>query len=273
LEQLICHHCTSVQKVLKQCDACQSNDLLLLGFGTQRLETLLSRHFPDVPILRIDRDSTRKKGSMEKMLAAIHNGSSQILIGTQMLAKGHHFPAVTMVVIVDVDNSLYSADFRATERLGQIIIQVAGRAGRADKPGEVFLQTHNPQHPILNELITSGYSNFAKCILKERQSADLPPYSHLVLFRAEATDVLLPSHFLKDVKNILLKTCNDLQLFGPIPAIMEKKAGKFRAQLLVQANQRSQLQKSLQPIVSEIESLPSGRKVRWSLDVDPIEVF
>jgi primosomal protein N' (replication factor Y) len=178
-----------------------------------------------------------------------------------------------MVVIIDVDNSLYSADFRASERLGQIIVQVAGRAGRSDKPGEVYLQTHNPEHPLLAKLIESGYSHFADTLLTERKSALLPPYSHLILFRAEATDASMPNLFLSDVRTILQKDEFGLQIFGPVPALMEKKAGKFRAQLLIQASQRSVLQKSLQPSLSEIESLPSGRKVRWSLDVDPLDIF
>ncbi|MBA2653650.1 MAG: primosomal protein N' [Gammaproteobacteria bacterium] len=273
LEKLVCHHCASVRSVLKQCNACQSADLLFLGLGTQRLEKILLQHFPGVAITRIDRDSTRKKGAMDKMLSGIHSGASQILIGTQMLAKGHHFPDVTMVAIVDVDSCLFSSDFRASERLGQIIVQVAGRAGRSDKPGEVYLQTHNPEHPVLAHLLKSGYSNFAAHLLSERKSADLPPYSHLVLFRAEATDATLPQLFLNDVRSLLLENEHPLQIFGPIPALMEKKAGKFRAQLLIQTKQRSFLQKSLHPRIEAIEALPSGRKVRWSLDVDPIEVF
>jgi primosomal protein N' (replication factor Y) (superfamily II helicase) len=273
LEKLICHHCASIYTLYKRCSACHSSDLLFLGLGTQRLEKILQQHFPGTPIARIDRDSTRRKGSMEKILSTIQAGSSQILIGTQMLAKGHHFPDITMVAIIDMDNCLYSSDFRASERLGQIIVQVAGRAGRSDKPGEVYLQTHNPEHPLLSHLIQSGYSHFANLLLGERKSAQLPPYSHLVLFRAEASDAKLPADFLKEVRHLLLKDDNALQVFGPIPALMEKKAGKFRAQLLVQTKQRSLLQKALHPRIQEIESLPSGRKVRWSLDVDPTEIF
>lgn len=273
LEKLICHHCASIHNVYKRCTACHSHNLLLLGIGTQRLEKLLSKHFPDTPLIRIDRDSTRRKGSMEKMLSNIQTGSSQILIGTQMLAKGHHFPDVTMVVIIDIDNSLYSSDFRASERLAQIIVQVAGRAGRSDKPGEVYLQTHNPEHPLLAQLIQFGYQSFADFLLSERKAAELPPFSHLALFRAEATDAKLPQLFLSDVRELLLNNENDLQIFGPIPALMEKKAGKFRSQLLIQTKKRSSLQKSLHPRINEIEGLSSCRKVRWSLDIDPIELF
>lgn len=273
LEKMICHHCTTEQPVIRNCQNCHSKDLLLLGLGTQKLEKVLQDRFPDTTITRIDRDSTRRKGSMEKMLTNAHNGTTQILIGTQMLAKGHHFPDVTMVAIIDIDNSLFSADFRASERLGQIIVQVAGRAGRSDKPGEVYLQTHNPDHPLLSLLTKTGYANFANSLLAERASAQLPPYSHLVLFRAEATNAQLPQDFLSEVRQLLLAANEELQVFGPIPALMEKKAGKFRAQLLIQTTQRSNLQKLLQPKIIEIDALPSSSKVRWSIDVDPLEVF
>jgi primosomal protein N' (replication factor Y) len=271
LEKLVCHHCLGVRGLYKHCTACQSEDLLLLGLGTQRLEKTLAKRFPKIPLVRVDKDTTRRKGNLEKMLATVHNGSSQILIGTQMLAKGHHFPDVTMVVIIDIDNSLYSSDFRASERLGQIITQVAGRAGRSDKPGEVYLQTHNPEHPLLAQLLQSGYGNFAESLLRERKTAELPPYSHLALFRAEAADSELSHSFLKDVREILGH--HEVQIFGPIPALIEKKAGKYRAHLLLQIKNRALLQKQLQVKINQIETLPSSRKVQWSLDIDPIEIF
>jgi primosomal protein N' (replication factor Y) (superfamily II helicase) len=273
LEKLICHHCASTQPIAKCCGGCQSPELLLLGQGTQRLEKTLNRHFPDMPIIRIDRDTTRQRGSLEKMLANITKGSSQILVGTQMLAKGHHFPDVTMVAIIDADNSLYSADFRAIERLGQIVIQVAGRAGRSEKPGEVYLQTHNPENPTLLKLVHHGYPHFADILLEERKIAQLPPFSHHILFRAEASQPDSPHNFLTEVRELLSDSNLDLRIFGPIPAFMEKKAGKFRAQLLLQTTHRSGLQKALHPKIKEIETLPSSRKVRWTLDVDPIEIF
>jgi primosomal protein N' (replication factor Y) len=273
LEKLVCHHCASMHPLFKRCHACQSDDLVLLGLGTQRVEKLLNRYFPDIPVSRIDSDSTKRKGAMERMLSTIHEGSRQILIGTQMLAKGHHFPNVTMVAIIDIDNGLYSADFRSVERLGQIIVQVAGRAGRCEKPGEVYLQTHNPNHPLLAQLLTLGYMHFAEFLLQERREAVLPPYSHLVLFRAEASDSKLSHLFLSDVRKLLSTPDNKLQIFGPIPALMKKKAGKYRAQLLIQTQQRGLLQQILYPRLSEIDGLPSSRKVRWSLDVDPIDLF
>jgi primosomal protein N' (replication factor Y) (superfamily II helicase) len=273
LEQLICHHCGTNHKLFQRCAACHSSQLLLLGLGTERLEKILQQYFPDISISRIDRDSTRRKGAMEKMLANIQSGENRILIGTQMLAKGHHFPDVTMVAIVDVDNCLYSSDFRASERLGQTIIQVAGRAGRSDKPGEVYIQTHNPEHPLLVQLIKSGYTSFAESLLKERRSANLPPFSYLALFRAEATQVESPINFLTEVRSLLTQSNSKFQIFGPIPALMERKAGRYRAQLLIQTDHRGSLQKTLHPALQAIESLPLSRKVRWSLDIDPLEIF
>lgn len=272
-QQLLCHHCGTQRKLYVRCSECHHRELILLGLGTERLEQILKQHFPSIPTIRIDRDSTRRKGSMEKMLTSIQNGQSRIMIGTQMLAKGHHFPNVTMVGIIDVDNSLYSLDFRAQERLGQTIVQVAGRAGRADRPGEVFIQTHNPSHPLLLKLIEKGYNHFAESLLHERKSAILPPFSYLALFRAEATTAEAPQIFLTEVRKLLEATLDgSIKVYGPIPALMERKAGKFRAQLLVQTTQRQQLQKILQVKLTEIDSLPSKRHVRWSLDVDPIEL-
>lgn len=271
-EKLICHHCARMQKVDRRCGGCHSRELFLLGVGTQRLERVLHHYFPKSSITRIDRDSTRRKNAMAKMLASVYTGESNILIGTQMLAKGHHFPNVTMVVITDIDGGLFSADFKACERLGQLVIQVAGRAGRSDRPGEVYLQTHNPNHPLLLELVKSGYGRFADLLLKERKSAELPPYSHLVLFRAQASNAKYPHQFLSEVR-ALLEQHTAFTMMGPIPAFMAKKAGQFRAQLLIQAKKRAGLQKFLSEKLPDIEALPSARKVRWSIDVDPIDIL
>lgn len=273
LERLVCHHCASFHHLFNQCHVCRGSELLLLGFGTQRIEKMLRQYFPAIPIVRIDRDTTQKKGSIEALVSSVHLGGSQILIGTQMLAKGHHFPDVTMVVIIDIDNALHSSDFRASERLGQIIVQVSGRAGRSNRAGEVYLQTHHPEHPLLFQLLKSGYGPFAEHLLNERKSAMLPPYSHLALLRAEAKNAELPTQFLEEIKNILLAETSMVNLYGPIPALMEKKAGKFRAQLLLQSKKRSALQRILPVLICEAEKLPLARKVRWSLDVDPVEVL
>lgn len=272
-KKLVCHHCESQTRIPERCAQCQSPALLMLGLGTERLEHALTQHFPDVEIIRIDRDSTRRKGALSAKLQQIHQGKKQILIGTQMLTKGHHFPEVTLVAIVNTDHYLFSNDFRATERLGQLLIQVAGRAGRADKKGEVCLQTHFPNHPYLLQLIQTGYSSFAKTLLQDRQTAQLPPFAHLALLRAEAVSDNLAIEFLKTISAEIKQLNNThIQLLGPLPAPLAKKAGLFRAQLFIQSAKRMELQKLLKALQPLLES-SLQRKVRWSLDVDPLEIY
>lgn len=273
-ERLRCHHCGAERLVTTQCPACGNPELHNLGYGTERMEQILTRHFPEHTVIRIDRDSTRRKGALQSLLNAIHDGHGQILIGTQMLAKGHHFPNVTLVGILDADYGLFSADFRAAERMGQLILQVAGRAGRAERPGEVLIQTHHPDHPLLTTLVKQDYATFAKTLLQERSLSCLPPYSHLALLRAEAVAADAAMAFLDEArqraKNYSLK---DLQFFGPLPAPMERRAGRYRAQLLLQSSQRSELQRLLGAWAPQLEDLKSGRRVRWSLDVDPLDMY
>ncbi len=272
--KLRCHHCGVERAVPQQCPSCQAEDLQTLGQGTERIEDALKERFPDARVLRIDRDSTRRKGSLQTMLDQIHDGKVDILVGTQMLAKGHDFPNVTLVGILDMDQGLMSADFRASERMAQLLVQVAGRAGRAEKPGEVLIQTHYPDHPLLQTLLKHGYPAFAEAALKERQESGLPPYSAMTLLRAESVNEKEPMGFLSDArKNAEQLTGNNVFILGPVPAPMEKRAGRFRAQLLVQADQRTHLQQLLGNWVQSIESLKSARKVRWSIDVDPMETY
>jgi primosomal protein N' (replication factor Y) len=272
--RLFCHHCEAQQTVPTKCESCHSNNLLALGLGTERLEKTLQKHFPDTNLVRIDRDSTRRKGSLQKMLDDIQSGHSKILIGTQMLTKGHHFPDVTLVAIVDIDSGLFSGDFRASERLGQLITQVAGRAGRAEKPGEVFLQTHHPEHPLLMQLIQHGYANFAETLLQEREQTHLPPHTYLGLLRAEAVKQMGPHNFLELATAAAKKiNSNAITLLGPIPAPLERKAGLFRSQLWIQAKQRKSLQLFLNAWIPMLEKIKTKPQVRWSLDVDPQEVF
>lgn len=271
--RLICHHCTTSYPMVQRCGECASKELLQLGIGTERLEQALQQYFPTVPTIRVDRDTVKHRGAMEKLLAGIHNGQRQILIGTQMLAKGHHFPNVTLVGILDADNGLYSTDFRATERMGQLILQVAGRAGRAEKPGQVFLQTHQPDHPLLQSLIHEGYGKFAKDLLQERQTSAWPPYTYLALLRAETQHQHTALNFLTQARTVAEGLPDQrIQLLGPIPAPMEKKAGYFRALLLFQAEQRQLLQQWLMQFVPLLEAIKWKGRVRWSLDVDPIEI-
>lgn len=271
--QLQCHHCTTIRPIDRQCPTCLSTHLFPLGLGTQRLEDTLTQHFPGIGIVRIDRDSTRRKGALATQLDTIHSGENKILIGTQMLAKGHHFPEVTLVAILDADSGLFSADFRASERTAQLLLQVAGRAGRADRAGEVLIQTHNPDHPLLLHLLKQDYNSFAHTALQERQATVFPPYSHLALIRAEAVSKELPLTFLKQVRNLATQLhLTNVNLLGPIPALMERKAGRYRAQLLIQAPQRSELHKLLTFLLDKIPTLSTTRRVRWSLDVDPREM-
>lgn len=270
---LRCHHCDSQKKLMTHCEGCGEKSLHTIGLGTEQLEQVLANHFPDASVARIDRDSTQRKGSLEKLLDQIQNNEHQILIGTQMLAKGHHFPNVTLVAIIDADGGFFSPDFRALERMGQLLLQVSGRAGRAEKPGKVLIQTHHPDHPLLIQLLREGYKSFADSLLKERQIAFLPPYFFFALFRAEAYHARQAAGFLQQIKNITDVTGKNIRILGPIPALMPKRAGRHRVQLLIQAATRSVLQRFLKDLVPAIESLPGKHRVHWSLDVDPLEIY
>jgi len=271
--RLRCHHCGAERRAEKSCAQCQSENLLTLGAGTERIEQALAERFAGVEVVRIDRDTTRRRGSLEALLDKVKDGRRQILVGTQMLAKGHHFPNVTLVGIVDADQGLHSAEFHAPERMAQLILQVAGRAGRAEQPGEVYIQTHHPDHPLLLKLIEHGYGAFAQALLQERESAALPPYSAMALLRAEAVQRDAALAFLEQVRMILHKAnAANVQIFGPLPAPMEKRAGRFRAQLIVQARERGMLQQLLQHALPYIEAIKSGR-TRWSVDVDPVDTY
>ena len=270
---LWCHHCGAQRSMDHHCPQCGGDKLHPLGQGTERLEEVLHRRLPHLHIARIDRDSTRRKGSFEQLLAEIHAGKYRLLLGTQMLAKGHHFPNVTLVGILDVDQGLYGADFRAAERMAQLIIQVAGRAGRANKPGRVIIQTRHPDHPLLQTLIRKGYQAFALEMLAERRAAQLPPFSYQALLRAEANKPESPTKFLEQAASMAQELVdNSVDFWGPVPAPMERRAGRYRAHLLVQSGRRSSLQRLLASWIPRLQSLKSARYVRWSIDVDPQEM-
>ncbi len=270
---LCCHYCGATRLRDTCCPDCHQEQLSLLGQGTERIEEQLQQQFSSARILRIDSDSTRGKNAMHTLLEHIHGGEVDILVGTQMLAKGHHFPKVTLVGIINVDSGLYHADFRAPERMAQLLVQVAGRAGRVQEPGEVIIQTYHPDHPLLNCLIREGYPAFAQAALQERQLAQFPPYTRLALLRAEANQVDLPLQFLQAAKEhaLQLKT-PEIQLWGPVPAPMARRAGWYRAQLLLQSAQRDVLHLLLSQWLPHFAKL-AGRKVRWSLDIDPQELL
>lgn len=275
LQQLQCHHCESSIPLYLECPVCQHKNLKPIGIGTERIEQALQKYFPRVSITRIDRDTISKKNTMSETIERIHKGETNILLGTQMIAKGHHFPNVTLVAILDIDPALFSLDFRSLEKIGQLITQVSGRTGRADRLGHVILQTCHPEHPLLKKLLESGYSNFANALLKERQLINLPPYSHQALIRAEAKILDRALDFLAFIKHDFFPktSLSTFKVLGPIPAPMEKRLGKYHGQLLLQANQRAFLQKLLQNIVPKIEAYAVNKKIRWSLDVDPIDLY
>ena len=271
--RLVCHHCGAERPVPKQCAHCGSPSLGAFGQGTERIEAALAELFPDAGVARVDRDSTRRKGSMEKILDEVQHGARRLLVGTQMLTKGHDFPNVTLVGVLDADQGLFSSDFRASERMAQLIIQVAGRAGRADKPGEVLIQTHQPDHPLLTHLVREGYGSFAAAALEERRVSGLPPYAALALLRAEAPAAQAPAAFLDAAREALARhRAPGVQLLGPVPAPMERRAGRYRAHLLLQAGQRAPLQRLLAAALPELDGLKTARRVRWSIDVDPVNL-
>lgn len=271
---LRCHHCGAERSLPLGCESCGSQNLDFRGCGTERIEKALTTHFPDVPIARIDRDSTRRKGALEDQLARATRGEARILVGTQMLAKGHHFPGLTLVGILDADRGLYGSDFRSLEHMGQLIIQVAGRAGRAAMPGSVLIQTRNPDNPMLQTLVADGYDAFAAISMEVRSQAELPPYSFMALVRAEAAGVNEPHAFLQQVATMLEdQKRGQMYVLGPASAPMERLAGRFRAQLLLQSDKRSTLNDNLSQLCNEIDNLPGVRKCRWSIDVDPVDLY
>jgi primosomal protein N' (replication factor Y) len=269
-----CHHCGAKRNVPRHCEACGSKELRPVGHGTERVEQALRQWFPDVPLIRIDRDTTRRKGALEGYLRAIRSGKHRILLGTQMLSKGHDFPLVTLTGILNLDNGLYGTDFRDAERMAQLVVQVAGRAGRADRPGEVLLQTHQPDHPLIQSLLHSGYPGFARAALAEREAAGLPPFSHMALLRAEAAGREEPMRMLEAVRDgVSIVETSRVRQLGPVPAAMERRAGRFRAQLMAVAPRRGELEPVIDQWLAGLQGPGKGRRVRWSLDIDPTDVL
>jgi len=273
-QRLRCHHCGAERPLPAGCESCGSVELDRVGYGTERIAAALEAVFPDVQIARIDRDSTRRKGALEQQLALATSGEARILVGTQMLAKGHHFPRLTLVGILDADRGLFGTDFRSLEHMGQLILQVAGRAGREKNSGKVLIQTRNPDSPMLQTLVVEGYAPFAQIAMSERKLADLPPYSFMALVRAEAAKASEPHQFLLEVAAALQRNdSKQLEILGPAPAPMERLGGRYRAQLLLQSDRRSTLNDSLARLSHIIDGLPGARRCRWSIDVDPVDLF
>ncbi len=267
---LRCHHCGYQQRVPQVCPSCSNADLQPVGIGTQRLESALQEYFPQARILRVDRDSTRNKGTWNAMRQQIENDAVDILVGTQMLAKGHDFPNLTLVGVLNPDSALYSSDFRASEKLFAQLAQVAGRAGRAEKAGEVLIQTAFPDHPLFNALRTHDYDSWAQALLNERQSAGFPPFVYQVLLRAEGKQKADVYIFLQQAQSDAVALDMNVEVYGVVPAAMPRRANHFLAQLLVQSEKRKSLQQFLHGWKPLLDSR-SAQKLRWSLDIDPME--
>lgn len=270
INRMQCHHCGISCLPPIQCPTCQGRELLPVGVGTQRVHEFLASQFPTTSILRVDRDEVRKKHALDEHLMRISSGDAQLIVGTQMLAKGHHFPRLTLVVVLDTDNGFYNQDFRALERLGQLLTQVAGRAGRAEFPGQVIIQTHLPQHPLLNTLIQSGYDPFAQALLTMRQQAMLPPYYFLAVLRAQASTLPNVLQFLHAIKSYL--DAADVDVLGPAPAPLARKADQHRMQLLLKSSSRKTLQRALANMRDWMITEKVGNNVRWNIDVDPMDL-
>jgi primosomal protein N' (replication factor Y) len=245
-----------------------------LGEGTERLEDALRQRFPGRRIARVDSDSIQRKGAMHEVLDQAKEGDADILVGTQMLSKGHHFPKLSLVGIVNADQGLFGTDFRSAERMAQSIVQVAGRAGRARRAGEVLIQTAFPEHPFWGTLLGGGYRQVADDALAEREATRWPPFTRLALVRAAAHRRSDAHAFLDEARRVIGNHGGEaLRVLGPVDAPMARKAGRYRAQLLLQSSSRKLLHGVLRSLRPTLEQLPAARKVRWSIDVDPIELF
>ena len=270
--RLRCHHCGADAPLPQRCPVC-GFAVKSVGQGTERVEEALAAMFPGIEIARLDRDVVRHRGDMEAVVERVASGSARILVGTQMVTKGHDFPNVTLVVVLNADQGLFSTDFRAPERLAQTIVQVAGRAGRGTRPGEVLIQTEFPGHPLLQSLLAHGYDGFAATALEERAQAAWPPFSRLAALRDSAKTHEAALAFLSEARGLAGSPGRGLKLLGPVPAAMARRAGRYHAQLLIESADRVRLHGFLNTWLPQVEQLKSARAVRWSLDVDPLELF
>ena len=269
-----CHHCGHFAPKPKVCAQCGESELKDTGMGTERIERELGLALPDVELVRMDADTVRRKGDLDRRLEEIRDGAARVLIGTQMLSKGHHFPQVTLVGILNVDQRLFAPDFRALERLGQLVVQVSGRAGRGVAPGKVCLQTYHPDNPHLLCLVRDGYPEFARRLLEERERARLPPYRFLSVVRASAEDAGDATAFLNAVRTRLKPGADSygVDVFGPSPMVLEKRGGRYRAQLLLSTATRGALNRCLGEALPAVRGMKDFRRVTWHVDVDPVEV-
>ena len=277
-ERLRCHHCGASRDPPEQCPKCGQSTLHPVGEGTQRVEDTLQKVLPGVRILRLDSDNTGNAADLATDLARVRQGTIDVLVGTQLVAKGHDFPAVTLVCILNADSGLYSVDFRAAERLYQQLTQVAGRAGRADRPGQVLVQTRHPENVSFFRLARHDYNGFVTAELDQRRLAFCPPFIRFALLRAESLRPAVPLEFVSVAarvghRRLAGQPSQAVRLMDPVPSPMERKAGRYRAQLLVTSRAHTPLHRFLDDWLCDLEGLKSGRSVRWSLDVDPIEMY
>ncbi len=270
--RLRCHHCGDDLPLPSHCPQC-GFAVKAVGQGTERVEETLAALFPHATIARLDRDVVRRAGEAEQVMRRMSSGEARILVGTQMVTKGHDFPNVTLVVVLNADQGLFSTDFRAPERLAQTIVQVAGRAGRGARAGEVLIQTEFPDHPLLTHLLAEGYEGFAGAALEERAQAAWPPFSRLAALRDSARTAEAALAFLTQARGLVRQPPLGVRLLGPVPAAMHRRAGRYHAQLLIESRERPALHAFLDEWLPCVEQLKSARAVRWSLDVDPIELF
>lgn len=272
--RLRCHHCGTASPLLNRCPQCHSNQLLSLGLGTEQTEDWLRTHLKQWPLYRVDSDSMQGRDAMSSLVDQINEGQPCILLGTQMLTKGHHFPAVSLVGVIDMDAMLFSTDFRGEERASQLLTQVAGRAGRAQHRGRVLLQTHHPDHPLLESMLTDSYHQQALAMLERRREANLPPAGQLLIVRTDCTDAALGEQFLTDLRaSVQAKLPAGITLIGPLPAPMQRRAGRFRSQLLVHTGDRRLSRFAARALVGIAQGQTASKGLNWSLDVDPQDMF
>lgn len=272
-KELKCHHCGISKKIPRTCPNCNNPYLQAIGQGTQKVEEILNQKFPQARISRIDQDTTKGKASWEKLYNKIYNNEVDILVGTQMMAKGHDFHNLTLVVGLNLDSGLYSYDFRSTELLFTQLMQVSGRAGRGDKEGLVLLQTNFPKNELYQYLINHDFAGFANYLMLQRKSLNVPPYSNYVLLRASSSKIKSAMDFLLEVENLANKIkTNDINIFSPVPAIIQKLKKKERAQILIQSNDRNKLHIFLDKLIVEVNNIKNKNMVIWHLDVDPLEL-
>ena len=271
--QLRCHHCGAAAALPPRCPDCGGDALLTAGLGTEQTEAFLQQRFPDRNVLRVDSDTMQGREAMAELIEQLQQGEPTILLGTQMLTKGHHFPGIALVAVIDADGMLFSSDFRGEERLAQLLTQVAGRAGRAEMPGRVLLQTHYPDHPAMLSMVEEPYGDRARALLRERVAAALPPAGQLLMIRSDCPDATTGEQFLAQLRGKLERALPaGCRCVGPLPSPMQRRAGRFRFQLLVSAPDRRSAQVAARRIAGAAEAIPARRGLNWSLDVDPQEV-